>query len=79
MPYLQYSRATQGICRNHPEKKERQPVKRCAVPGLSPDKPHAEAKKNRPDMPSPYRYPSEKIDEQEDNCVAGSSTAHPGG
>nr|XP_037286902.1 uncharacterized protein LOC119179890 [Rhipicephalus microplus] len=28
-------------------RKERQPVKRCAVPGLSPDKPHAEAKKNR--------------------------------
>ncbi|KAH8022412.1 hypothetical protein HPB51_024142 [Rhipicephalus microplus] len=59
-----------------PSRKERQPVKRCAVPGLSPDKPHAEAKKNRPDIPSPYRSPSEKIDEQEDNCVAGSSTAH---
>ncbi|XP_037268860.2 uncharacterized protein LOC119160746 isoform X2 [Rhipicephalus microplus] len=59
-----------------PSRKERQPVKRCAVPGLSPDKPHAEAKKNRPDIPSPYRSPSEKIDEQKDNCVAGSSTAH---
>ncbi|KAL3242717.1 hypothetical protein MRX96_002487 [Rhipicephalus microplus] len=59
-----------------PSRKERQPVKRCAVPGLSPDKPHAEAKKNRPDIPSPYGSPSEKIDEQEDNCVAGSSTAH---
>ncbi|XP_037514282.1 THAP domain-containing protein 11-like [Rhipicephalus sanguineus] len=56
-------------------RKGRQPVKRGAVPGLSADKPHAEAKKNRPDIPSPYWSPSERTDEQAENCVADSSTA----